>query len=65
MVAVDTFGAGSFIALLIGAVLVIGGLYARRHGKLRNRQGAALLAGFAALIGVVVLGVGVYALLKA
>ena len=65
MVAVDPFGVGSFIALFIGAVLVGGGLYARRHGKLRNREGAALLAGLAALIGVVVLGIGVYALLRA
>jgi hypothetical protein len=65
MVNVDPYSIGSFIALLIGFVLVIGGVYARRHGKLRNREGAALLASFAALVGVLVLGLGVYALLQA
>lgn len=65
MVNVDPYSVGSFIALFLGFVLVIGGLYGRRHGKLRNREGAALLAGFAALLGVLVLGIGIYALLKA
>lgn len=65
MAGVDPWSTGSFIAMLLGVLLVAGGLYARRGGKLRQREGAALLAGFAALIGVAVLGVGLYALLRA
>jgi hypothetical protein len=40
-------------------------MYARRGGQLRNRQGAAVLAGFAAVIGILVFGLGVYALVSA
>lgn len=45
-------------ALLVGILLIAWGLYLRRHGRLRNRQGAAVLAGFVAVMGVVALGVG-------
>ena len=65
MVDVDPYGIGSFVALLLGVLLFAGGMYARRGGQLRNRQGAAVLAGFAAAIGVMVFGVGVYALVAA
>ena len=62
---VDPYSLGSSMALLLGLVLVILGIYARRNGKLRYREGAALLASSASLIGALVLGSGVYALLKA
>jgi NhaP-type Na+/H+ or K+/H+ antiporter len=62
MVAVDPYGIGSFIALLLGVLLFAGGMYARRGGHLRTRQGAAVLAGMASVIGVLVFGIGVYAL---
>jgi len=62
MVGVDPYGIGSFIALLLGVLLFAGGMYARRGGHLRTRQGAAVLAGMASVIGVLVLGIGVYAL---
>jgi NhaP-type Na+/H+ or K+/H+ antiporter len=62
MVGVDPYGIGSFIALLLGVMLFAGGMYARRGGHLRTRQGAAVLAGMASVIGVLVFGMGVYAL---
>jgi NhaP-type Na+/H+ or K+/H+ antiporter len=62
MVGVDPYGIGSFIALLLGVLLFAGGMYARRGGQLRTRQGAAVLAGMASVIGVLVFGIGVYAL---
>ena len=62
MVGVDPYGLGSFIALLLGVLLFAGGMYARRGGQLRTRQGAAVLAGMASVIGVLVFGIGVYAL---
>jgi NhaP-type Na+/H+ or K+/H+ antiporter len=62
MVGVDPYGIGRFIALLLGVLLFAGGMYARRGGHLRTRQGAAVLAGMASVIGVLVFGIGVYAL---
>ena len=62
MVGVDPYGIGSFIALLLGVLLFAGGMYARRGGHLRTRQGAAVLVGMASVIGVLVFGIGVYAL---
>jgi NhaP-type Na+/H+ or K+/H+ antiporter len=62
MVGVDPYGIGSFIALLLGVLLFAGGMYARRGGHLRTRQGAAVLAGMASVIGVLVFGLGVYVL---
>lgn len=61
---VDPFAAGSTIALVVGLLLVAGGIYLRRHGRMRGREGAALLAGIAALIGVAVFGWGAYALIQ-
>jgi NhaP-type Na+/H+ or K+/H+ antiporter len=63
MVEVDPYGLGSLGALLLGVLMFAGGMYARRGGQLRNRQGAAVLAGMAAVIGVMVFGIGAYALL--
>ena len=62
MVGVDPYKIGAFYALLLGTILFAGGMYARRGGHLRNRQGAAVLAGFAAVIGVLMLGAGIYGL---
>ena len=39
-------------ALLAGLVLAAAGLYARRGGRLRNRQGAEVLAGFWVVVGL-------------
>lgn len=62
MVDVDPYKIGAAYALLLGAIMFAGGLYARRGGHLRNRQGAAVLAGFAAVLGVLMLGAGIYGL---
>ena len=41
---------------ILGVLLIVSGLYVQRRGKLSTRQGAAVLASFAAVIGVVVVG---------
>jgi len=51
-------------ALILGLLLVVGGLYARRDGRLHTRQGAAVLAGFAAVMGVVSMGAGMLNLVR-
>lgn len=61
---VDPISIGSFIALFLGILMLIGGLYARRGGRLRNREGAAVLAGFVALLGLVALGAGFVGILR-
>ena len=63
MAEVDPYGVGSLVALFLGVLLFAGGMYARRGGQLRTRQGAAVLAGMAAVIGILVFGFGVYALI--
>jgi NhaP-type Na+/H+ or K+/H+ antiporter len=65
MVDVDPYGVGAFFALLFGVLMFAAGMYARRRGHLRNREGAAVLAALLAIIGVLVFGVGVYALVIA
>ncbi len=62
MIDVDPYRLGAFYALLFGVIMFAGGMYARRGSHLRNRQGAAVLAGLAAVIGVVAISAGVYAL---
>jgi len=52
-------------ALIVGLLFVVGGLYARRNGRLHTRQGAAVLAGFAAVMGGVSIGVGMLTLVQA
>ena len=65
MAYVDFVSIGSFLGLFVGLLLIIVGLYSRRGGRLRHRQGAEVLAGFAAVVGAAVLGLGVLALLRA
>ena len=62
MVDVDPYKIGAAYALLLGLIMFAGGMYARRGGHLRNRQGAAVLAGFAAVVGMLMLGAGIYGL---
>jgi hypothetical membrane protein len=61
---VDPVSIGSFIAMFLGILMISGGLYARRGGRLRNREGAAVLAGFVALLGLVALGAGFVGILR-
>ena len=62
---VDLASIGGFIALFLGVQMVIGGLYARRGHRFRTRQGAAVLAGFVAILGAAFMAVGCIALLRA
>ena len=62
---VDVAGIASFLGLFLGILMLIGGLYARRGGRLRHRQGAAVLAGLSAILGAAFLAVGFIALLRA
>jgi hypothetical protein len=50
------FGPGQAIglsALIAGLLVVVAGSYARRNDRLHTRQGAEVLAGFAAVMGMV------------
>lgn len=65
VVYVDLVSVFSIIALFAGILLVIGGLYARGGGRLRHRGGAAVLAGFFAILGLLMLGASAIMLLRA
>ena len=62
---VDVASIFSFLALFLGILMIMGGLYARRGGRLRYRQGAAVLAGFTAFLGAAFLAFAFIALLRA
>lgn len=64
MAGVDAFGVGSFLALFLGTLLLVGGLYGRKRGYRRNLEGFALLGSFIAIVGVVALTFGIYGVLK-
>lgn len=60
------FGAPIGLSALIGGLLVVvGGLYARRDNRLHTRQGAEVLAGFAAVMGLVSIAAGAVWLVQA
>ena len=54
-----------FSALIAGLLLVVWGFYLRRHGRLRNLQGAAVLAGFAVFVGFAAMSVGAFLVVRA
>lgn len=62
---VDLASFAGFLGSFLGILMVIGGLYARRGGRLRHRQGAAVLAGFSALLGAAFVALACVALLRA
>jgi len=41
-------------AAALGLLFILAGLYVQRRGRLRTRQGAAVLAGLVAVLGAVV-----------
>jgi len=61
----DLLSFAGFLCLFLGILMVIGGLYARRGGRLRYRQGAAVLAGFSAFLGAAFVAFAFIALLRA
>ena len=62
---VDFVSVGSFVGLFLGILLIVMGLYSQRRGRLRYRQGAQVLAGFATVLGAGVIVLGLVALLRA
>ena len=62
---VDFVSIGSFVGLFLGILMIVVGLYSRRGGRLRYRKGAEVLAGFATIVGMAVVGLGLLALLRA
>lgn len=52
------------IALIAGLLIVFAGLYARRGDRLHTRQGAEVLAGFAAVMGMVSMVAGTFWLVQ-
>ena len=62
---VDLVSIGSFVGLFAGILMIVVGLYSRRGGRLRYRQGAEVLAGVATVIGAAVTGLGLLVLLRA
>ena len=62
---VDLVSIGSFVGLFAGILMIVVGLYSRRNGRLRYRQGAEVLAGFATIAGMAVVGMGLLVLLRA
>jgi predicted cobalt transporter CbtA len=63
MFILDPFRVGCIVALGLGFALVVAGFRARRHGKLRNRQGAEVLTGFVVVMGAAIIALSVYALI--
>ena len=62
---VDWMSLISFVGLFVGILLIMVGLISRRGGRLRHRQGAQVLAGFATVVGLAALCLGIMALLRA
>ena len=56
------------VSALVGGLLlivIVWGFYLRRHGRLRNLQGAADLAGFAIFMGFAAMSIGAFFILRA
>ena len=64
MAGVDVYGVGSVLALFLGALLLTGGLYGRKHGYTRRLEGFALLSSVVAIVGVAAITFGAYGVLK-
>jgi hypothetical protein len=62
---IDFVSVGSFVGLFLGILMIVIGLYSQRRGRLRYRQGAQVLAGFATIVGASVVVLGLLALLRA
>jgi hypothetical protein len=53
---VDSLPIGVVGAAILGALIIVAGFSVQRGGQLRTRQGAGVLASFATVVGVVVVG---------
>jgi hypothetical protein len=63
MLTVASFPLAIVGAAILGLLVILAGLYVQRRGKLRTRQGAAVLATFAVVVGTVIVLSAVIALL--
>ena len=57
--------AASIAAIFSGLMLIVSALYPQRGGQLRYRQGAKVLLGLGAIIGIAVLVTGAFLLMRA
>jgi hypothetical protein len=53
------------IALIVGLLIVVAGIYTRRSNRLHTRQGAEVLAGLAAVMGFISMAAGAVWLVQA
>ena len=63
MVDVAPFGVMALLAPFIGLLLLVGGLYARRHHMVRRKTAGVLLATVTAILGVATMTVGIWRIL--
>ena len=61
---VDPGNVVGFSAIVAGLLLAVWGFYLRRHGRLRNLQGAAVSAGCAIFVGLVAMSVGTFFIVR-
>lgn len=64
MAGVDAYGVGSALALFLGALLVVVGLYGRKRGYARRLEGFAILSSVVAIVGVFAITFGAYGVLR-
>lgn len=62
---VDVASIGGLLALFLGLLMLVGGLYARRRGRFRTRHGAAVLAGFSAVMGATFMAIALITFVRA
>lgn len=62
---IDPILVGSSGALIIGTLLIIAGLYLRPRHRPQTRQGAVILANFAAILGLATVLAGTLFLVRA
>ena len=65
MVHLEPIIIGAASALVVGFILALAGFYVRRKKRLHTRQGAEVLAGFTAFMGLVAMAGGMASLIRA
>lgn len=62
---VDLISLGSLLALFLGLLMTVGGLYARSRGRFHTRHGAAVLAGFSIVLGATFMAIALIGFIRA
>lgn len=65
MVPLEPIIIGGVSAMAAGFILALAGFYARRKDRLHTRQGADVLAGFTAFMGLVAMAGGMLSIIRA